>query len=334
MLDESIRMGIRIDPYQYHFLLQIDPAATKRILREYQEPYWQKICRIEMKLPPTKDNLKFKGDLPINSDELTEMAFNLGLPNNPDRKSLCRELTKISADNPSKLEQAAIRRQVNRIAADVSAPEEYLKGVDQKGLLCRNRALDKLKGKNPYAYNDVDLAFYRGQDSAVWCYTSDEFPNLLTDQINPITRKPLPTKLLTEMKHKQDQTQAVGITPRDPANPPLTYKEGLQKLHQIDTINNRENQRIEKAFFKMANSHGVDKENINKLTKDQAEFLLIEFLQMNGENTTKRRLELTPLDSSYSRMTFIRVGYEILSYNSELVPKFFQSVKMIGFSLA
>ena len=324
MLDESVRMGIRIDPYQYHFLLQIDPTTTDRILKEYQEPYWQKICRIEMKLPSQNND---SGDA-VHSDELTEMAFNLGLPIDSDRKSLCRELNQISIDNPNKLEQAAIRRQVNRIAADVSIPEEYLKGTDQKGLLCRNRALDKLKGKNPYAYNDLDLAFYRSRDGAVWCYTSDEFPDLLADQINPITREKLPTKLLTEMKHKQNQTAAMGISPRDPANLPLTYREGLRKLHQVDTVNNKKNKKIEDSFFKMAEPYGVSKENINKLTRDEAEFLLMELSEASNDKT-KRRLELTPLDPSYARMTFIRVGYKILFYNLSLIPSFFRSIKMM-----
>ena len=49
MLDESVRMGVQIDPYQYHFLLQIDPTSSSRLLKAYQEPYWHKICRIEMK---------------------------------------------------------------------------------------------------------------------------------------------------------------------------------------------------------------------------------------------------------------------------------------------
>ncbi len=323
ILDESVKMGIQIDPYQYHFLLQIDPSASHRILKEYQEPYWQKICRIEMKLPVSVDERNT-----IKIDELTEMAFNLGLPMDSDRKSLCRELSQISIDNPSKLENAAIRRQVNRVAADVSIPEEYLKGVDQKGLLCRNRALDKLKGKNPYAYNDIDLAFYRSRDGAVWCYTSDEFSDLLSDQVNPITREKLPSKLLTEMKHKQNQTAAMGISPRDPANLPLTYREGLQKLHQVDTVNNKKNKRIEDSFFKMAEPYGVVKENVNKLTRDEAEFLLKELTEESNKKI-KRRVELAPLDSSYARMTFIRVGYKILFYDLGLIPSFFGSIKMI-----
>ena len=189
-----------------------------------------------------------------------------------------------------------------------------------------------MKGKNPYAYNDVDLAFYRSRDGAVWCYTSDEFPDLLADQINPITREKLPTKLLTEMKHKQNQSDAVGISPRDPAHPPLTYQEGLRKLHQVDTVNNRENHKIEKAFFKIADIYGLDKENIHKLTRDQAEFLLNELLEISSENGTKRRLEVAQLDPSYARMTFIRVGYKILSRNPKIIPDFFQSIKMISSS--
>jgi hypothetical protein len=320
MLDESIRTGIRIDPYQYNFFSQIDPSAARRILGEYQEPDWQKICRLQSKLP--SDSIENVQELKMK-DELTTLAFDLGLPIDQNRKTICQELIKISGDDPDKLNQAAIRRQVNRVSSQVSTPEEYLKGVSTEALLCRNRDLDKLKDKNPYAYNDQDLAFYRGEDGAVWCYTSDEFPDLLTDQINPITQEPLPAKLLEEMKTKQLQVSLAGLEVRDTAHPPPTYQENLKKLRQVDTINNRENERIETSFFKLANSYGVSKEEVSKLTKDQAEYLLRELLK-----NSEREIELRPFGPSQARMTFIRVSYETLIKNPSSTREFFQLIKI------
>jgi hypothetical protein len=246
------------------------------------------------------------------------MAFDLGLPYDISKPNLCKHIQRISQMDPNALAKQAMDRQMFRISTTVATPDEFSQGNAAK-FVCRNRAVDHMSGRDPYNYNDTDLAFYRDSDDAVWCFISDEFPDLLADQINPITRGPLPDKILQEMKHKQLLAHRAGLPQRNSGNRPLTYLQALQKLKTNDQINNDHSNEIEQAFFETARSYGVGSHSIESLTKAQAQTIL------NGLNYDVR---LEGLTVSHARMTFIRALYDELLSNPSMASIVFDLIKV------
>ncbi len=342
MLEQSVLIGTQLDPYQYNMLQRTDPNAARRILDVYQTSYWSKSCRTpysDQGLAPGHQRLddsdirrqaRYKefGIVVVpdqaNGQSLSRLAFELGLPHDIPKSQLCQHLERISKNDATKLAQQAEQRQMTRISTTVSTPDEYAEGANQQRFLCRNRAVEKMMGRNPYHYNDDDLVFYRDESDAVWCYISDEFPSLLADQVNPITNQPLPSKTITEMKHKQVLAKEAGLPLRDPAHQPLTYQQVLSKLTAKDSINNKANERIEQAFFETARIYGIYPDDIHKLKPDQAQAILNDLAI-----GIRRKIDLTDLHISHKRMTFIRVLYQKMLHDPSSAQTIFNYIKVI-----
>ncbi len=309
MIDRAIEMGLILDMNQFDIIAQTDDKYASTVQKLYATPYWEKVCRLPK--------------IETGQNKLELLSAQLNLPPGQAKADRCREFKRLAGTDQQKLAQAAITRQQQRIATDMSTAEDYAEGKTAS-LLCRNRAIDKLRGTNPYEVNDVDLSYYRSDDGAIWCYTSDRYDDLITNSVNPITAQALPQSLVEDMQKKQDKIANMGLQPRTPTNPPSTYSQNLQKLTASDTINNIENNKIETEFYNVALLQGVQKADIELLTTEQ----MAELLKEIGVSQIIVG-QLTKLQLSHARVTFIRAAYDHIKDQQPLINRLFENIKLL-----
>ena len=333
MLQRAISTGADIDRYQFAMLQQMDSNAARIIANLYQVPIWSKQCRtaspININLNKInnewlmdhslKETQKEYGVHTANvKDTLHQLAFELGLPSDLNRDSLCRHLSQLAQQDIDTLVKMAKDRQVVRVSTSVARPDEYNR-ENLSRFLCSNRAVEYLQGRDPYEYNDDDLVFYRDNSDSVWCFVSDSFDSLLEDGLNPITGQPLPRKILREMIHKKNLAADLGLK-RDSASPPLTYRQALNQLQVSDNIDDSYNNRLSDAFYRTANRYGVDSTGVQSLSKDD----MIRILE--GIPLT-REVDLTILNTAHARITFIHALYERMINAPKQTPIIFDLIK-------
>jgi len=305
MLVESIKYGAQLDNYQFDILRAINSVSSQQVATAYTEPHWQKVCRL-----PDQSKNKLRG-----------WASQLDLDPHMPPSDICQELQRISRQDIGSLKEAAIRRQMLRISTEVSSPDEVIQGVNQRALLCRNRAMEQQRGLDPYAVADMDMAFYRDQDGGVYCYTSDKFQELKRDGTNPLTRRQLPASFLRQLSEKQTQIEAAGLPDRDSGNIPPTYEETIRSLRNKDQISNDQTIMVENQFFQTGRLYGITKKMIDCLETCQFE----QILKAIGSDQDGR-INLKPLTPSHQRVTFIRIAYQQIKENPDKIEQLFSLI--------
>lgn len=305
MLREAVRRGTPIDRDQFLLLSGIDRSFAEAIQREYQQPYWRKVCRSR-----SPDSTK-----PIG-DRLQRISVAFGLDPTQSKVEICNALDRLAEADPERLLQAAIRRQQGRVSTDLANLNEYIGGTAPV-LVCRNQAVTDT---NPYEYNDLDLAYYRDTSNAVWCFTRDTFQNLLETKTNPYTLQALPESFQFQLQNRLDFARRLGL---DSTNQSLIpFSQAIELLRQPDTIERttEESTRYVETLVQTATIYGLSPEQVRNLTRTQMERLL----QLLGINTL-----ISTLAPSHAMVTFARLVQDRLREQPDLASLFFTNLATV-----
>src|SRR5262249_21155172 len=137
-------------------------------------------------------------------------------------------------------------------------------------LVCRNKAL---LPNDPLDYNDIDLAYYRDDQGAVWCFASDTFDSLLENGVNPYNNTVLPNSFIEELRYRITILKRLGIDAT--ANGiyvsriPTTFARSIDSLTAKDTISEKTSGAYLDNFIRLANQNGISSETIRTLSKDR-----------------------------------------------------------------
>lgn len=206
MLLDAVKVGSEIDLYQYElFSSSADFDELEEIKKAYEQPRWKKLCSI----------ISDKNSIGGLRQEIRELAFNLNLDMNASEEQSCNKFKHISLINRNDYFQAAIQRQEDRVALELSTSEDYLGQTNLPNAEEKPKPRCNPKSmilQNPYAYCDSRMAFYKDpKDGEVWCFTADTFNNLIQTKVNFYTGEALPDKFIETLRSQVNILRDMGL---------------------------------------------------------------------------------------------------------------------------
>ena len=292
MLLEAISVGADIDLYQFDLLASsTDYDELDNIRVAFQTPKWKKLCSIIQETP---------------RQELKQIAFDLNLDYNMSEEKICNKLKQISLIDKMEYFESAVKRQEERVASDVAGNEEYLGSKEISKPRCNSKTTVI---KNPYAYNDARMAFYKDpKDGEIWCFTSDTFTSLISSQINPYNGNPLPIKFVETLKAQVNILKELGVFDTS-----INIKDALKDIYERSVINNVKTDYAYNTVIKCLSLYGVSEERFSTLkTITQEDTILRDICGVN-----LKHFEI--LSPRHRIITTARVVYS-LSKNKETDP--------------
>nr|QBK90324.1 MAG: hypothetical protein LCPAC103_00050 [Pithovirus LCPAC103] len=268
MLVEALKNNGVFDSEQLAMLRRINSKAAEQAIKAYSAPFWSKECRV--------------AEAP-SSPRLVNLASNLSLDVTMSKRVVCRKLKSISEVDAKSLKAAAITRQRSRLAADTSEIIDYVD--DTPSASCINTT-----DINPEEYADLDVVFYKDGRNMTWCFTREDYDNLLSTGVNPTTREKLPESLLAKIRYKKDQIKGIGISDLDA----MTIDESIKLLMAEDTVSSSQSNKI---LDEVLAAIGIDRKNFDKFTNNQLE---------NFSAMTGNRIRLKGLSKKHAQFTFAR----------------------------
>lgn len=247
MLLEAINIGADIDIYQFDlFTSAADYDEIEEIKKAYDVPKWKKLCAV------------IKDDEP--RQEIKQIAFELNLNYNMNEKEMCNKIKQISLLDKNQFLESAVKRQEDRITTELSTIDQFT--GDSRPPISRCSKKSTII-KNPYAYNDTRMAFYRDpDDNEIWCFTSDTFSNLIASRINPYTGKELPDKFIETLKAQLNILKDLGLF-----NFNNSIKDTLKEYFERNIINNKKTDYAYNTVVKCLSLYGLSEERLNSLSE-------------------------------------------------------------------
>lgn len=306
MLLSSISIGVQLDQDQLNIISVMGRDILEAVLKEYEQPYWRKICR----------NTKNNSETP---DALKRLAISLNIDPNLNKAAICSNIDSLSKVDKESLKNAARRRQQLRLDSNTGYMNEFLDGK-VPNLVCRNKSL---LPHDPLDYNDVDLAYYRDDQNVNWCFGSDSFSDLIETGINPYNSTSLPPTFIDGLKHQLEVLRKLGINADHgeigiySSRVPITFSESIDSLTAKDLISEKNSEKSVNLFIQLANNYGISSETIRILSKDR---------MMNALRSINYNVNLTPLTTSHALITTARIINYINRTNPDLIRLFFESL--------
>lgn len=242
----AIQHGTSLDAEQVNL---IPLSHRDNLIKTYSKPLWEKKCSGSNSNNPSQDS--------DNRDDLVNLAITLGLDPNGTNEQICQAISQLSLADPDKLKEAVIKRQRTRIAVNASTPREFIDAPSLTGLGCQN--IDLLD-QNPYRLIDFDVVSYRDGNNQVWCFTSDQFENLLRSGKNPYNNQLLPSALINQIESQRRTVKRLGL----PVDRPSSIN--TEQLIIPEVIGNSASQRILQDVDRMMALAGIDLNRIQNLT--------------------------------------------------------------------
>jgi len=282
----SVSHGSMLDNYQYTLLSTLGGEFTNSILSTYKIPSWRKECSSE------------EGEISL---KLKQTATVLNIDTNLNKKGVCRALQEISAADKTTLEEAAYRRQQIRLNSNLGRINEFLED-NSPSLVCRNS--DRFK-ENPLKYNDIDLAYYRDDEGAVWCFTSDTFSLLEEQKKNIYNDEILPENFLRELQYKITMLKTLEIFDgKRYTTGSITFLQALEKIEISDSIDNKISEKILQNFINDAmEKNNLSLSKLEKIDKETYSRIL---------NSLGFNLNFNSLSNEHTLVT-VSYAYQILS---------------------
>lgn len=245
MLLDAINIGADIDIYQFDlFTSTADYQEIEALKKAYDTPKWKKLCAVVKDDEPRQD--------------IKQIAFELNLDYNQSETQICNKLKQISLLDKNQFLESAIKRQEDRISTELADIDNFIPGSKVPKSRCSKKSTII---KNPYAYNDSRMAFYRDpEDGEIWCFTSDTFTNLIATKINPYTGKRLPDKFIETLKAQVNILKDLGVF-----NFNHSIKDTLKEFFERSTINNKKTDYAYNTVVKCLSLYGLSEERFNAL---------------------------------------------------------------------
>jgi len=261
MLDDAIKIGAEIDLYQFNFLVSMaDYEEIENIRKSYQTPRWKKLCSRRGKGMETKSEEQ--------GGNLRQVAFDLNLDYHMTEEQTCEKLSQISLMGDDQFFESAVKRQEQRVALDIESPADLVMS-DSKRSTYMGRKIARCDPKtmilkNPYAFNDARMAFYRDpKDSKVYCFTSDTFQTLITSKVNYYNDQPLPIRFLQVIKAQLNTLKEIGVYETN-----VNIKDALKETFSRSDINNKKTDLQYSTVMTILAMNGVSEERFESLRSE------------------------------------------------------------------
>jgi len=287
-----IQRGQTLDKYQADLLKEIDMNVYNVVVKEYNAPYWKKICSSKTETP----------------DRLKTLAYQLNLNPEVEKDVLCERIKKILQSDPEKVKKSAVDRQIARIQSSASYINEFSSTLN---LTCSNKSV--LKG-NIYDYPDPDLGFYRDSQDALWCFTSNNFRKIMEQKKNPYTVQQFPEDFLLDVKSKMEYISKY----RNIDDEPPLISETLDKIKLNDEITNDWTDRYFNLFKELMLLNNITDWNLNKLSKNDMEKIL---------NKLNIQTNLKELKTDHALKTFAIASYFALNKDKTKIDIFVDEIE-------
>ena len=297
MLLYSISRGILIDTYQLDMIKNIDKTTYDKVNAEYSVPYWKKVCQT------------MKGLVP---DRLKLLAYRLNLYPESSKDTLCYQIKKILQSDPIQVKKSVIERQKSRVDSMMAYINEFVDG-SPPSLVCSNQSVLK---NDIYDYPDVDIAFYKDDQDSLWCFSSNNFVKIMEQKKNPYTVQVFPEDFLSRVSNQIDFITKY----RSIDDLPVAISETLDNIIKPDVINNEYTDKYSKLFEETMALNGITEWNIDKLSSDDMETILL--------NNFNVQTDLTSLSNKdHIVKTFYIISYQELLKNPDLNNSFFEQIE-------
>lgn len=306
MLLRSVEAGSQLDPDQRIILSILGKDILDSVLKAYNIPYWRKVCK----------NPNSKSKIP---DELKGLAVSLNIDPTMSKSAICESISGLSKADKDALKEAARRRQQLRLISNVGTMNEFLNGKTPN-LNCRNKSL---LSHDPFDYNDIDIAYYRDDQGAIWCFESDSFAAILENGINPYNQTKIPDSFKAQIKYQLDVLKLLGIDADRgeigiySSHVPVTFINSIDNLTNPDKINEKISQRALQEFIRLGNQNGISSELIRSLSKDQL---------MASLRTIDYNINMTPLSTSHALVTTARIIDHVNQTTPDVIKSFFEAL--------
>jgi hypothetical protein len=307
MLLEAITIGADIDLYQMDlFTSMADYDEVESINSAFKVPKWKKLCSVVQEKP---------------RQELKQLAFDLNLDYNMSEEKICNKLKQISLIDKAEYFESAIKRQEERVSSDTASNEEYIGTKEMPKSRCNKKSTII---KNPYAYNDARMAFYKDpQDGEVWCFTSDMFVSLLASKVNPYNGNPLPLKFVETIRAQVNILKELGVYDTN-----TSIKDALKDIYERSVINNIKTEYAYNTVVKCLSLYGVSEERFSTLKSITQEDTILKDI------CGVRIKHFDILTPQHKLVTTARVVYSLSKSNQVNPAELYQQIAqaIIGFS--
>lgn len=294
MLMECVSRGAELDVEQMAVISMTSSPIAQAILQIHSQPMWLKACAVPS--GPVTDGLK-------------SLGFNLGLDYTVSKPELCAQLRRFAEADPVALKESAVLRQKIRVGTGVSTISEFVGGT-VPSVQCENKTALQ---RDPFAYNDATMMFYRDHDDLVWCFTSDTFESLIANPVNPHkpTADPLPKTFIDELKVRLDLMRRLGI----PVSTPVSTAEAIDSLAKRDEVSTRDSDFIVTTIEQSGRLAGIELGTIRRLSREQMHQILAMI------NMDQPMMEM--MTDRHRLITFSRAAYTVIKYQPAMATTFF-----------
>lgn len=294
MLSMAISLGVQLDKEQLNILSTLGRDVYDFIIKEYEQPYWKKICKISNSQvsPP---------------EPLVRLALSLNIDPSSSLGSICNIINNLAKADKEVLKTAAKKRQQLRLSSQLGYVNEFINDKIPT-LICRNKSL---LTKDPFEYNDIHIAYYRDEQGAVWCFTSDNFADLIETGTNPYNGTLLPISFQEELKYRLSNLKRIGIDQES------TFNESIDNLNSKDVVSNYYSDKYVNLFIEKANFHRVSTETVRSLTKEQMNdaFKAIGYNLNLTSLSTNHALITTAIVINYIEPDLVNNFFDVIVYN-------------------
>lgn len=291
MTVEMVKRGYGLDKEQLQEL-SFSPQTVEAVTKEYSIPAWQFMCKIRT------------GDV---NPEVREMAREAGIPVGLNKDQICTNLEGMAKNNPADLKRAIYQLNLGRISlasislGDIESGKKALAGartlpgslsVDEIQTQVANKPTDKTPSgyEKPAPictnhdslfrpiedYPAIDRVTY-SDGRSTWCFTSDNFAELLETGINRWAvgpdgemGEPIPEEIMIEMEQKLSAIKKGALLEK-----PGSISKGIDEIFmanptKTERIYEKESDRMLEEFYVFVRDYGIDPQVFSTMTS--AEF--------------------------------------------------------------
>ncbi len=287
-----ISTGFRFDTYQMNMIRTFNKESFGKIIMEYEQPNWHKVCK----------------STNTNSEILEQIAFSLNINTELQSNTICDLLSTIFKADKQQLKDAFKKRQQIRMSNDLSRITEFING-NAPLLTYKNKSS---LNKDAFDYIDMDIAYYRDDNNAVWCFISDYYKSMIDTGINPYNKSSLPSLFIDELIYKYDIIMKIRNSDKA-----VSFSESLDKLGEKDTVDDSNTNIVINEFIKTAIKYGIDYQVFNSINKD---IILSAFRIINYD------IDLTYVTNEHALLLLAHLGVYIINYEPYIIDDFFVSL--------
>lgn len=299
MLLSSVSIGTQLDQEQLNIISIMGADILAAVTKEYDQPYWRKICK------------SGTGDTP---EQLRRLAMSLNIDPNMSQAAICESINTLSKSDKEELKEAAKRRQQTRMDSDLGKMNEFLNGKTPN-LVCRNKAL---LPHDPSEYNDIDIAYYRDDQGAIWCFTSDNFAAILESGVNPYNSTILSPSFKEELQYQIAALKRLGLDVTGGAiKIPTTFSTAIDSLTVKDVITEKSSEQTLDSFISIAGNYGISPNTIRSLSKEA---------MMNALRSIGYNVNFMPLSTSHALISTAKIIEYINRTDPQSLTQFFDSI--------